>query len=271
MTNHLRVATWNVNSVRKRLDGLRELVAALAPDILCLQELKANDDALPWDALSSLGLPHAAWRAMKGYNGVMILSRWPIAEGETPRFGGRDDARVVDAIVDAPGYDGGLAVDSVYVPAGGDVPDAAANPKFDHKLGFLADMAAWAAGIDQNRPRVLVGDLNVAPLDCDVWSHKQLLNVVSHTPVETDAFARAQAAGGFVDATRKTTPAPTRLFSWWSYRARDWAKSDRGRRLDHIWLSPGCADRLMRSEVLKEVRGWPEPSDHAPVWADLRR
>lgn len=269
MSSELRIVTWNVNSVRKRLGGLRECVAALRPDILCLQELKAQDSALPLDDLRALGLPHAAWRAMKGYNGVMALSRWPIIGESAPALGGKDDARALEVMIDAPSI-GRLAVDVIYLPAGGDVPDADANPKFGHKLAFLSDLAAWAARLDPDTPRALVGDLNVAPLDCDVWSHKQLLNVVSHTPVETTALTAAQTAGGFVDACRVTTPAPDKLYSWWSYRARDWAASDRGRRLDHIWLSPGVADRLSHAAVLKEARGWVEPSDHAPVWASLK-
>lgn len=269
MTAELRIVTWNVNSVRKRLDGLRELVSALKPDILCLQELKAQDSALPWDALNALGLEHAAWRAMKGYNGVMTLSRWPIVEQRPLGFGGKDDARALETLIDIPTL-GALAVDVIYLPAGGDVPDAAANPKFAHKLAFLDDLAAWAGGLAPDQPRALLGDLNVAPLDCDVWSHKQLLNVVSHTPVETEALTTAQTAGAFIDACRRSIPAPEKLYSWWSYRARDWAASDRGRRLDHIWLSPGVADRLLDAGVMKGARGWPDPSDHAPVHTTLR-
>jgi len=269
MSSELRIVTWNVNSVRKRLGGLRDCVAALRPDILCLQELKAQDSALPLEDLKALGLPHAAWRAMKGYNGVMTLSRWPISADSAPPLGGKDDARTLEVIIDAPAI-GPLAVNVIYLPAGGDAPDSEANDKFAHKLRFLADLKAWAEGIDPNQPRILVGDLNVAPLESDVWSHKQLLNVVSHTPVETEALVAAQTAGGFVDACRVTTPAPTKLFSWWSYRARDWAASDRGRRLDHIWLSPSVSDRLTQADVLKDARGWAEPSDHAPVWASLK-
>ena len=158
----------------------------------------------------------------------------------------------------------------LYVPAGGDVPDPAANDKFAHKLGFLDELTAWSEALRrQTDPAVLVGDFNVAPLETDVWSHKQLLNVVSHTPIEVDKLDRAQAAGGWVDAVRRFIPPEEKLYSWWSYRARDWAASDRGRRLDHIWVSPDMAGRLSGASVVREARGWDRPSDHVPVLTDL--
>jgi len=112
---------------------------------------------------------------------------------------------------------------------------------------------------------VLVGDLNVAPLETDVWSHKQLLDVVSHTPVEVARLKRLGDAAGFVDAIRHFIPPEQRLYSWWSYRARDWTASDRGRRLDHIWVTPPLMGALMSAEVFKAARGWPSASDHVPV------
>ena len=116
---------------------------------------------------------------------------------------------------------------------------------------------------------VLLGDLNIAPLETDVWSHRQLLNVVSHTPVETEAMIRWQRSYGFVDAVRTVIPPERKLYTWWSYRNRDWAASNRGRRLDHIWLSPALAPGLVTAEVLREARGWAEPSDHVPVTVEL--
>jgi exodeoxyribonuclease-3 len=116
---------------------------------------------------------------------------------------------------------------------------------------------------------LLFGDLNVAPLETDVWSHKQLLKVVSHTPVEVEALARLAASRGWVDAVRHFVPPEQRLYTWWSYRARDWQAADRGRRLDHIWVSPRLAPALAGAEVLRAARGWPTPSDHVPVIVDL--
>jgi exodeoxyribonuclease-3 len=156
------------------------------------------------------------------------------------------------------------------VPAGGDVPDRTVNEKFGHKLDFLADLTAWfRAGAASAGPTVLLGDLNIAPLETDVWSHKQLLKVVSHTPVEVDALNALQGSAGWVDAVRRIIPPSERLYSWWSYRARDWSASDRGRRLDHIWVTPDLADAVHAAEVLREARGWVQPSDHVPVIVTL--
>src|SRR3546814_20783501 len=126
----------------------------------------------------------------------------------------------------------------------------------------MDELAVWMA--EHREPtarRILVGDLNVAPLETDVWSHKQLLKVVSHTPVEVERFVRMQAAGAWTDAVRHFIPPDEKLYTWWSYRARDWTMADRGRRLDHIWVSPALRDRLIGAEVLRAARGWPQPSD----------
>ncbi len=156
------------------------------------------------------------------------------------------------------------------MPAGGDVPDPAVNAKFAHKLSFLDEMGACETLRPAPSQRsIMVGDLNVAPLECDVWSHRQLLSVVSHTPIECEKLLGVQAAGGWVDAVRAFVPAPARLYTWWSYRAADWTQSDRGRRLDHIWTSPMLADRVASIAVAKEYRGAARPSDHVPVSATL--
>ena len=116
---------------------------------------------------------------------------------------------------------------------------------------------------------MLVGDLNVAPLETDVWNHKQLLKVVSHTPIEVAALDALQASHRWVDAVRHFVPPSERLYTWWSYRALDWSASDRGRRLDHIWVTPDLSPRLRGIEVMRAARGWPQPSDHVPVTVDL--
>ena len=112
---------------------------------------------------------------------------------------------------------------------------------------------------------IAVGDLNIATLETDVWSHKQLLSVVSHTPVEVERLGLLQRAGEFVDAVRHFVPPPERLYTWWSYRARDWTASNRGRRLDHIWVTPSLVEVLVEARVYRESRGWEKPSDHVPV------
>jgi exodeoxyribonuclease-3 len=257
----LRLATWNINSIRLRLDLVRRLVAEAAPDVLCLQETKTPDPLFPRDAFSTLGYSHMLVHGMKGYNGVAVLSRVPLASPEIRSWCARTDCR--HAIVELPG---GIELHNLYVPAGGDVPDPAANPKFAHKLQFLDEITRWfAAERSAGRPMIAVGDLNIAPLESDVWSHKQLQNVVSHTAVEIERLAGFQSAGGFVDAVRHFAPPPERLYSWWSYRARDWAASDRGRRLDHIWVTPPLLGDLVEARILRDARGWDQASDHVPV------
>jgi exodeoxyribonuclease-3 len=261
----LRVTTWNVNSIRLREAPLGRVVATLCPDVLCLQEIKIEDERFPLEMARRLGFEHQYVNGQKAYHGVAVLARVPLADCRSMRWCGIDHAR--HAVVGLPG---GIELHNLYIPAGGDIPDRALNPKFAHKLDMLAELADWyAAHRDDRRRVILLGDLNIAPLETDVWSHKQLLDVVSHTPVEVEALGRLQAAGGFVDAVRAVIPPEERLYSWWSYRARDWAASDRGRRLDHIWLSPALAPALVSASVLREARGWPQPSDHVPVTVEL--
>ncbi len=261
----LRIATWNINSLRRRLDNVTRIVETLAPDVLCLQETKVQDEHFPHERLRELGYRHMLSYGMKSYNGVAVLSRLPFETPARREWCGRQDCR--HAVVRLPG---GVELHNFYVPAGGDLPDPAANPKFAHKLQFLDEMTAWfAAGPRPTDRLILVGDLNIAPLESDVWSHKQLLDVVSHTPVEVARLAALQRGLGWVDAVRHFVPPSEKLYSWWSYRARDWTASDRGRRLDHVWVSPALAPRLARAQILREARGWAQPSDHVPVIVDL--
>jgi exodeoxyribonuclease-3 len=197
---------------------------------------------------------------------VAILSRLPLGRTGVVEWCGRRDCRHVFAELP-----GGIEVHSVYVPSGGDIPDPAVNDKFAHKLQFLDEMAAWwPAQRSGERPMVLVGDLNIAPLEHDVWSHAQMRDVISHTPIEVAKLEAVQRALGWVDTARVVVPADQKLYSWWSYRARDWAVSDRGRRLDHIWLTPALAGTLRGCVTLRDARGWePKPSDHVPVIAEL--
>jgi exodeoxyribonuclease III len=261
----LRLATWNINSVRLRIDNVRRLLAEWAPDVLCLQETKTPDLLFPADVFEALGYRHLLMHGMKGYNGVAIISRVPFQAPLTLNWCAREDCRHALAVLPA-----GIELHNIYVPAGGDLPDPDANPKFAHKLQFLDEVAAWfAAERRDGRAMVAVGDLNIAPLEADVWSHKQLLSVVSHTPVEIERLGQLQRAGGFVDAVRHFIPPPDRLYTWWSYRARDWAASDRGRRLDHIWATPGLVGALSDVLVLRDSRSWPKASDHVPVMVTI--
>jgi exodeoxyribonuclease III len=264
----LRIATWNINSVRLRRGLLAELVKALDPDVLCLQETKCPDELFPLEDVRAFGFPHIAHKGMKGYNGVAILSRLPLSvREEEPDWCRRGDCRHLAVSLDAPG--GPLELHDFYVPAGGDLPDREANPKFAHKLDFVAEATAWSAARGARPRSVLVGDLNIAPLEHDVWSHRQMLGIVSHTPVEVEALTGWMQAGAWHDALRHFVPPSEKLYTWWSYRARDWEASDRGRRLDHLWVSPDLAGALSRHAVLKPARGWPQASDHVPAMIEL--
>jgi exodeoxyribonuclease-3 len=267
MTQRLRVATWNINSLRLRLPLLATLREALDPDVICLQETKVPDDLFPAEGPGALGYPHVAFRGMKGYNGVAILSRVPLARlDDAPDWCAKGDCRHLAAALELPS--GPVELHNFYVPAGGDIPDRAANEKYAHKLDFVAEATLWFAARPPLVRTVLVGDLNIAPLEHDVWSHKQLLTVVSHTPPETAGLLAWQRTR-FIDAVRHFVPEDRKLYTWWSYRNRDWRASDRGRRLDHVWVSPDLTDALRSYTVLKDARDWPQGSDHVPVCVEL--
>ena len=257
-----RLVSWNINSIRARLDLVTRFCAEHAPTILCLQETKASDGDFPLEAVRALGFRHVYLHGQRMHHGVAVLSRVPLKPAERFDWQANGEARHIGVMLP-----NGVALHNVYVPAGGDVPDVHANPKFAQKLAYLDRMIAWSGALAQ--PSILLGDFNVAPLPDDVWSHKALLNVVSHTPVETERLGRLADAHGWVDLGRRFTPAPARLYTWWSYRARDWRASDRGRRLDHIWASPAIADAALGCSVAEDARDWDKPSDHAPVIADF--
>jgi exodeoxyribonuclease III len=264
----LRIVTWNINSLRLRAPLLQKLEAALKPDVICLQETKVPDELFPAEVPELLGYRYVAFRGMKGYNGVAVLSRRPIQVLPAhPDWCGKGDCRHLPVLVDVPGEP--IVLHNFYVPAGGDIPDREQNPKYAHKLDFIAEAGAWFAARPGTARAVLVGDLNIAPLENDVWSHRQLLRVVSHTPPETEGLT-AWLERGFIDAVRHFVPPDEKLFTWWSYRNRDWRASDRGRRLDHIWVTRDLAGALLRQRVLKDARDWPQGSDHVPVCVEIQ-
>ena len=262
----MKVATWNINSVRHRIGLVTRFLRDQQPDVLALQETKVINELFPAEPLRKLGYVHQAIHGQKAYHGVAILSRLPFKESRTEDFCREGHARHMQVT-----FENGLELHNFYVPAGGDIPDPKKNEKFDHKLHFLKGMEKFFAARARRKsePVMLVGDLNVAPLEHDVWSHKQLLDVVSHTPVETRLLGEAQAAFDWTDATRHFIPEHEKIYSWWSYRAVDWEASDRGRRLDHAWLSPGLKAALKSQTILKKMRGWQKASDHVPVMVEL--
>jgi len=268
----LSVTTWNINSIRLRIDLVAKFIKSARPDVLCLQETKCPDDAFPLKRFKRLGYEHAAINGQKGYHGVAVLSRLPFERFEVQNFCGKSDCRHISVVLgERAGLRDPIALHNFYVPAGGDEPDPAINPKFEHKLSFLDEMRA-APGLTpaKSERAILVGDLNVAPLEHDVWSHKQMIKVVSHTPVECEKLTAARQAGGWIDSMRVLTPEPEKLYTWWSYRAMDnWRAADRGRRLDHIWTSDAIAGQVSTIKIAKDYRGAVRPSDHVPVTAKI--
>ncbi len=254
------LATWNINSVRLREGLVARLMADEQPDVLCLQECKSPVENIPVEQFRALGYTHMIARGQKGYNGVAIISKLPLSDAGSEDFAALGHARHVAATLP-----NGVTIHNCYVPAGGDEPDRQINVKFGQKLDFLTQMRDH---FHASRPErsILVGDLNIAPREDDVWSHKALLKIVSHTPIEVEHLAQTMDAGKWVDVTRADIPTGL-LYSWWSYRAADWDTADKGRRLDHIWATPDIASAAHGSRILRGVRGWEQPSDHAPVFA----
>jgi exodeoxyribonuclease-3 len=261
----MRVATYNVNSIRIRLHCLDALVRQAAPDVICLQETKVTDDAFPRAAAEKLGYPYLAVRGEKGYNGVAVLSRWPFEAVERWDWWGKTDSRHVKLV-----FPDAYELHSFYVPSGGPDPDPEGNPKFAHKLGFLDEMAAWARDDRVAERKVMIlGDFNVAPLENDVWNHKKIKRQVGHTPLESEKMATLRDAGGFTDVGRHFVPPEEFLFTWWGYRHPQSFQNNYGWRLDHAWLTPPLARHLKGHRVLADARAWERPSDHVPVLVDL--
>jgi exodeoxyribonuclease-3 len=264
----MKIITWNINSVRLRLPLLEEIANTYSPDVICLQETKAKNEDFPLDGVKNIGFPYVAFEGIPSYNGVAILSKFPISNIRVKNWVGKKDARHIIATIK------GVDIHSLYIPAGGDEPDPEINIKFAHKLAFIDDISEYleinkASNSLENDKNIICGDFNIAPLENDVWSHKQLLKVVCHTPIEIMRLERFYKSLDWVDAVRKFIPASQKLYSWWSYRARDWKKSNRGRRLDHVWVTPNLENNLVSARVLEDVRSAEKPSDHAPVEIEI--
>jgi exodeoxyribonuclease III len=258
----VKIASWNINSVRFRLEIVEQFLREAAPDILCLQETKVEDELFPHAAFRALGYEHIVIHGQRMHHGVAIVARVPIVADDRFDWQANREARHVGVRLP-----NGVRLENVYVPAGGDVPDRAVNPKFGQKLDFVERMTRWSEALEV--PTLLMGDFNIAPLEADVWSHKQLLTVVSHTPIEVEAHDRLKASNSWVDLGRHFHPAPARLHTWWSYRAKDWAASDRGRRLDHQWATADVAATATSHQVFEGCRSWLKPSDHVPIMTEF--
>ena len=269
----VKLATWNINSVRLRIDQVVRFLKDEAPDVLGLQEIKCQTEQFPYDAFREIGYDHIEVKGQKGYHGAATVSKLPMERLPT-EFCPLGHARHVSTRVSA--GDQNFEFHNFYVPAGGDVADPEVNDKFRHKLDFLENMRRYfsdrAKGGDDRL--VLVGDFNIAPHENDVWSHKQLLKVVSHTPQEVEILNTLLATHDFTDTSRLFASDDDKLYSWWSYRARDVMKSNRGRRLDHIWVSPAlkpCVEANGKAGHAIHIpcRIWEKPSDHVPMTQTL--
>ncbi|MEJ2408702.1 MAG: exodeoxyribonuclease III [Novosphingobium sp.] len=256
----MKIATWNINSVRLRIDQVERFLSERTPDVLCLQEIKVAEHLFPHEMFERLGYAYRAINGQKGYHGVATVSKVPFTECSRHDWQDNGEARHIG--VELQGEGKGMIVENVYIPAGGDVPDREVNPKFGQKLDFLGRMTEWAKTVE--RPTLIVGDFNIAPLECDVYDHKALIRVVSHTPIEVEALGCFREAHDWVDLGRKFIPAPERNYSWWSYRSY-WRQKDQGRRLDHMWASPDLAPKATAHCFVEETRKWEKPSDHVPL------
>ena len=255
-----RLVTYNLNGIRARLPRLIEYLARETPDVVCLQELKCADDALPIGDIEAAGY-QAVWHGQKGFNGVAILSR-----GGQPTLrqiglpGDLDDthSRYIEAEVD------GLVVASIYLPNGNPI----GTEKFDYKLQWMARLDAHAAGLlAAERPTVLAGDYNVIPEDRDTFSRRAMAGDALFQP-ESQAAYRALVNQGWTDVLRALHPGEPKLFTFWDYQAGAWQRGA-GFRIDHLLCSPQAADRLRNAEVHKWARGEEKASDHAPVCIEL--
>ncbi len=268
----IKLATWNINSVRLRIDSLARFSKMYNPDIIALQEIKCANEHFPLESINNLGYNHVAFHGQKGYHGVAILSRLPIDHLCQHDFNQSADTRHIAVKLKSTSRSKNpVILHNFYIPAGGDIPDRTKNIKFGQKLDYLTNLTNWFKDETNNHSdrMIMVGDFNIAPLEMDVWSHKQLLKVVSHTPIEVTHLNDLQNSRNWHDVMRQFIPEEEPLFTWWSYRAKDWRLSNRGRRLDHIWVTPKLAKTSRSMQVISDMRSWEKASDHAPVIAEF--
>lgn len=258
----MRIATWNVNSVRQRLDSLQAWLKERDPDIVCLQEIKCQDDAFPREPLEAMGY-NVAVHGQKTFNGVALLSKLPFDEVAPGLIGDDGDvqARFLEALVST--KTGVVRVVSLYLPNGNPTP----GDKYDYKLKWMDRLHGFVRDrMKLEEPLVLAGDYNVIPAAADARRPEAWVNDALFLPQTREKF-RALLNLGLTDAIRAVSDDPG-LYSFWDYQAGAWPKND-GIRIDHLLLSPQAADRLTDAGIDKHVRAWDKPSDHVPVWVDL--
>jgi exodeoxyribonuclease-3 len=258
----MRIASWNVNSIRQRMESLRAWLAERKPDIVCLQEIKCQDEAFPREPFEALGY-NVAVHGQKTFNGVALLSRSPFDEVVPGLIGDKADvqARFLEAIVST--QTGVVRVVSLYLPNGNPAP----GEKYDYKLNWMDRLIAFSRErLMLEEPLVLAGDYNVIPMAADARNPQAWVNDALFLPTTREKF-RSLINLGLTDAIRAVSDDPG-LYSFWDYQAGAFQKNN-GIRIDHLLLSPQAADRLIDSGIDRHVRGWDKPSDHVPVWIDL--
>ncbi len=257
----MRIATWNVNSVRQRLDHLLAWMKEVEPDVVCLQEIKCQDEAFPRLEIESAGY-NVAVHGQKGFNGVAILSKHPLSEQSSGLPGDSEDAhaRYIEALVSHEGKVTRVA--SIYLPNGNGGPE-----KYAYKLAWMERLRVHAANLLKlEEALVLAGDFNVIPEPRDAKTPSMWVNDALFLP-DTRAAWRRLVNLGLTDALRAVTDAPD-VFTFWDYTSGAWRRNE-GIRIDHLLLSPQAADRLKSVAIDKHVRGWDKPSDHVPIRIDL--
>jgi len=258
----MRIATWNVNSIKQRMEQLTAWIAERAPDVVCLQETKCVDSAFPREPLEALGYNVAA-HGQKALNGVAVLSKLPIDEA-TPRLPGEDSdehARFLEVVIST--ENGAVRLASLYLPNG----NPPASDKYAYKIGWMDRLRHYASDrLQLEEPLVLAGDFNVIPMEVDARNPARWTGDALFLPRTREKF-RALCNLGLTDAVRTVSDGPG-PYTFWDYQAGAGQKND-GILIDHVLLSPQAADRLSAAGVDKHVRSWEKPSDHVPVWIDL--
>lgn len=261
----MKIATWNVNSVRTRLDHVIQWLADNPVEVLCLQETKVVDKDFPRSPLEALGY-HLYIAGQKSYNGVALLSRTPlesVTAGFSPVLGEAisdldEQKRVITGVLN------GVRIVNLYVPNGSEID----SEKYQYKLRWLSVLRDYLKALLLETPHVLVcGDFNVAPDDRDIYNPIGKDKHIMASPVERQALEQAVLASGFIDAFRKFNSEPGQ-FSWWDYRSAAYSRNS-GWRIDHHYLSPALTDKAIACTIDRTPRGWEKPSDHTPVIVEL--
>lgn len=268
----LKIVTYNVNSLRKRLHLIEKLISEYSPDVICLQEIKiSNIEEFPFNFFNLLGYIYCYVRlSIGGQGGVATISKFEMKQENFLNFTEDKLSCARHLSLSFKYTDEKLyRLHNFYVPAGGSGADESdlSSDKFANKISYVSKMVEHFAEKNSNKEEysIVVGDLNIAPGENDVFNHKQLLKVISHTPIEIDLFDNLLKMGRLTDVGRYFVNPQEKLYSWWSYRSKNWQINDRGRRLDHVLVSSELEMYLGSFEILKHFRSHEQPSDHCPV------